>query len=203
MKHVEVDRFVQLWISEGIPFVFQSAPFLYATIRDNIAHSLDICPKAISMTGSARLGYSLRPKDSWGKPYSQGSDFDFFIVSEKLFQQTMTDYKNWESDYKIGKVMPNNQTEYSYWNNNLNLLPRNISRGFIDPWKLPNYPQYPTSTKVNQVAYYVKKKIMSTDNLQQIKPRKVTFRIYKGWENFISQASLNIKDSARRTKNNF
>ena len=78
----------RLWISEGIPFAFKDSPSQYEKFRTTLATRLNIDAKEISIVGSGRLGYSMKPGGEWGRKYNQvHSDLDWFAVSQCLFHR--------------------------------------------------------------------------------------------------------------------
>ena len=114
-----VDRFAiaRQWLSEGIPFAFQKCPAVYESLRSWLSEKLDVEAKEISLTGSARLGTSLK-NENFGKPFGPESDLDLFIVSAKLFQSMCDDFLRWSSDFQNGNILPNNKREKKCWKDN-------------------------------------------------------------------------------------
>ena len=80
----DVDRFAiaRQWLSEGIPFAFQRCPAVYESMRSWLSGKLDVEAKEISLTGSARLGSSLK-NENFGKPFGPESDLESFYCLEK------------------------------------------------------------------------------------------------------------------------
>lgn len=120
----------RLWLSEGIPYAFSGCPAVFEVLRGWLAIRLDVEPKEISMTGSARIGSSLAPGKQ-GKRFSAASDLDFFVVSEKLFHQLRDEYNQWVYDFESEQVHPN-PLEREYWRDNAARGTGVLSRGFID-----------------------------------------------------------------------
>ena len=148
LKQNELTGLVQLWLTEGIPFLFQNNPFVYENMRIFLAQRISINPKQITLIGSARTGYSMDP-NKFGRAISNNSDLDFTIVSESIFQNCKTEFLSWERDFNDEIILPKNEKERSYWIENVKLVPFNIARGFIDTHKVPNYEQYPIISRLN------------------------------------------------------
>ena len=172
----------QLWISEGVPHIFLNIPGVYANMRKWLGKKLDIHPKEISITGSARFGYSLKPKIStYGKVFTVSSDLDLFIVSENLFNRLKNDFETWVEDCKNDEDMQEN----------IKFGQRNIPKGFIDQYKIPPKKKYSTVNRIYKVMSVLKKKIPYF-----IRPKKASIRCYKNWKSAINQISLNLKELA-------
>lgn len=187
---------VRLWLSEGIPYAFKSYPILYETIRGWLASKIDVHPKQITLIGSARIGYSLSPPPKLGKPLNSESDLDFSVISRELFVKCMNAFRLWTKDFSEGIVSPKNPKERSYWESNLEGVPKNINRGFIDPYKIPLRDRYHIAQKVEQAVYMLKEKLKKTTN----KPitTKSSIRVYKDWQAFIRQLGINLNYALNR-----
>lgn len=79
------------WLSEGIPFAFKNCPGLFESIRVWLGTRFSIDPKAIGITGSAKIGQSLAPS-KLGKPFNHESDLDLFIISDILFEKIISEF---------------------------------------------------------------------------------------------------------------
>ncbi|MFS6701099.1 hypothetical protein, partial [Staphylococcus aureus] len=55
------EAIARLWLSEGIPFAFKKSPALYEVVRVWLGTRLNVDPKEIHLSGSARIGQSLAP----------------------------------------------------------------------------------------------------------------------------------------------
>lgn len=91
----------RLWLSEGIPFAFKDAPALYESVRAWLGVRLDVDPKEIHLTGSARIGQSLAPRKI-GTSFGSHSDLDLFVVSQALFDRIKTDFNSWSFQFEGG-----------------------------------------------------------------------------------------------------
>ncbi|MDE2759650.1 MAG: hypothetical protein OXH90_05045 [Paracoccaceae bacterium] len=180
------ESIARLWISEGIPYAFKDFPALYEEIRRWLGYKLEISPKQISLTGSARLGFSLH----LGKKLGSNSDYDWFVVDENLFSNLDKEFSIWLNDYESNKVAPKNSTEQRFWDENLIVGKRNLHYGFFDTNKVPSYPEYKNVSKINNLMSILVAKIKQ--NEIEFKPKKSSIRIYKDWCSAIGQISLNL-----------
>jgi hypothetical protein len=190
MKYKEKEWFMRLWLSEGIPFAFRDIPVLYEAMREWIGGRLEVHPKMITIIGSARIGYSLAPTPEYGRSFGLHSDLDLSLISETLFSKLSSIFYLWKEDIANGKVKSRNAREQGFWENNLNILPQNISRGFIDTYKIPSLDRYSPVQRINQTMFLLKEKLTRTPNAPKI--RKATIRVYKSWDAFISQMLINF-----------
>ncbi|MFX4283984.1 hypothetical protein ACOL3A_05455 [Aliarcobacter butzleri] len=179
----------RLWLSEGIPYAFKKDPILYDEIRKWIATRLDVHPKEISMTGSARIGQSLAPSKI-GNYFNEKSDLDLFVISEKLLEKLLNDFNNWSFDFESGKKKPKNKTEENYWKDNLFRGNKYFSRGFFDAKLIPNHPEYPCVSNISNTMWMLKCKLEITQDAPKISG--VSIRCYKTWEDFVRQVSINL-----------
>lgn len=182
---------MRLWLTEGLPFAFRECPAVYEEIRGWLSTQLDIHPKEVTLIGSARMGYSLAPTPEFGKPFGKHSDLDLSVVSEPLFERLVATFNLFAEDYKKQSVVPRNDRERALWDANLDFGRRNISRGFLDADKLPNFARYSGSQMVNQTMWVLIKKLEVTTGTPKV--RRASARVYRNWPCFIDQASLNLR----------
>lgn len=186
----EVVYFLRLWVSEGIPYAFRETPMLYEAIREYIGVNLSIHAKAITIIGSARLGYSLSSGVEFGRNYRDESDLDLSIIEADLFLKLKTDFECWKEDYQNCVVQPRNPNERRYWPDNLARLPGNIENGFIDPYKIPLLRRYRAVQTVMQTKYSTQEKLKMTPDAPRFS--NISFRIYRDYEAFMRQMEMNI-----------
>lgn len=178
-----------LVITEGVPAAFQNCPLLYESLRNFIAGRLDVHAKEVTLIGSARLGYSLAPSPKFGQTLSSSSDLDFSVISKGLFKQLSDVFGTWQADFDKGVRKPRNQTEGKFWIDNLNRLPANIHRGFIDPYKIPNL--YPLPSSISETLWLSGRKLAITPLAPQFK--RLTLRVYSDWDDILRQQLLNLQ----------
>ena len=179
----------RLWLSEGIPFAFKKSPALYEVIRVWLGSRLDVDPKEIHLSGSARIGQSLAPT-KMGTVFGSHSDLDLFVVSASLFGQVRTDFNKWSYEFESGLIQPTNETEKKFWVENNSRGQKNLQRGFLDSFIVPNREAYPTIQNISQSMWLLKEKLEVTENATSIKSASV--RCYKDWGSYVRQVVLSL-----------
>ena len=177
------------WLSEGIPYAFKDCPGIYESVRLWLALRLNVDPKEINLTGSARLGQSLAPSKI-GKPFSESSDLDIFIISSDLFGRLKSEFDQWAYAYEVGDLKASNLREDSFWRDNLVRIPKNLYRGFIDSRFIPNHEQYKATRAIADAMYLLKGKLDVTILAPKISDASV--RCYNSWESYVRQISLSL-----------
>jgi len=89
-------RIIQKYLIFGNPFIFSDSEEKYYELKEEIAEFFEISPTQVIMTGSCKLGFSLKPKKTWTH-LTEESDIDITIISEILFNRLwkeMIDHKN-------------------------------------------------------------------------------------------------------------
>jgi hypothetical protein len=193
MHHDDRRRFCRLWMSEGIPSAFLSTPMLYENIREWMGEKLHIQPKFITLIGSGRFGYSMAPR-SFGTPFGRHSDLDLSIISNELFASIAEEFQSWSRDYLSGLISPLNPRDGRFWPQNSRLVPRNIAKGFIDPFKVPSMRRYPESKRMKRTEEQLEKLLVSTPGAPIVK--RVSVRVYRDWDAFVGQTSFNLARTA-------
>ncbi len=184
---------VRLWLTEGIPFAFRDCPAVYDKARAWLGTCLRVCPKEITLVGSARLGFSLA-RASYGRAFGQESDLDLTIVSESLFREVSQTFENWRSDYETKIVQPPNDRVRALWDDNSRRGIQNVRRGFIDQWMIPNLNQYGLAQKLSQTMWVLQQKLAITPGAP--KPKKASVRVYASWRSLVAQVTLNLRNAA-------
>ena len=182
---------VRLWLTEGIPFAFRDRPAVFEALRAWLGEHLTVCPKEITLIGSARIGFSLASPPKYGRPFNEESDLDLSVVSSRLFKEFSDSFERWKADYTTEFVQPRNQKERKYWDHNIDLIPRNLSKGFVDAKKLPNLSRYPIAQSVSQALYILKRKLEITEGAPKV--RDASIRVYNSWQTLVAQATLNLR----------
>lgn len=179
----------RLWLAEGLPVAFKSCPAIYESLRGWLGNRLDIHPKEITLIGSARIGYSMAPAE-FGRPFGEQSDLDLAIISTKLFERLNVDFQLFSEDYKAGTISPRNDRERALWKGNLEFGERNVPKGFIDAWKLPNFDRYPVTQQINQAMWKLLKKLETTASAPKI--RRASSRVYRNWQSLANRMDVNL-----------
>lgn len=198
-------EFIRLWFTEGVPWAFRDCPWLYERVRTIISKDLSIEFNGIFMIGSGKLRWSLscsRNQKRLLKEFNfcNPSDLDFTIVNDGLFQRMKTDFEEWKKLVDEKKY----ELKNTYQENNIDLLPKNIRKGFIDMYKLPEDIK---ELKTRQLFIRLDAKLrkMFQDYLgynfsDKNSYTKITFRIYQNWESFLKQNLINLNNIQRKIK---
>lgn len=72
------------WIIEKVPFIFSDNLELYIKWKEILANKIGVDSKAIVLTGSASVGFSLNPDNNL-RAFNDHSDIDVAIVSQHYF----------------------------------------------------------------------------------------------------------------------
>jgi len=179
----------RLWLSEGIPYAFKNKPALYESVRSWLGTRLDVDPKEINLTGSARIGQSLAPM-KLGTSFGDQSDMDIFIVCKHLFERMKTDFNLWSYQFEGSLVHPSNDREKRFWKNNNYRRPKLIQRGFLDSTLVPNHTAYPTIKNIAQSMWLLKGKLDITEDAPRVKSASV--RCYKDWSSYVRQMVVSL-----------
>jgi hypothetical protein len=171
--------FLRLWVSEGIPYAFRSVPMLYEVVRGWLGRELQVHPKSITIVGSARMGYSLAPSPKYGRPIRADSDLDWMAVAEKVFFQLAHEFYQWKDDFALGRVLPRNDREENCWQSNSVEAPANIAMGFINVYRIPNFPRYAAAQKIANSSWVLVAKLAETPCAPRV--RKAPLRVYRDW----------------------
>lgn len=185
------ESLIRLWLTEGIPFAFRECPAIYETSRAWLGSRLRICPKEITLLGSARLGFSLAPPPEYGRAFDVRSDLDLSVISESLFQELSKTFIQWHTDYQNGIVQPRHSKEREFWDQNISFGFQNLRRGFLNANKVPTRDRYPVAGNLNQAMWELIRKLESTPGAP--KARKASVRIYRSWRELVAQVSFNLK----------
>jgi len=188
----DISRFIKLWIFEGIPYAFEARPILYELLREFLAKNLATESRNISITGSGRLGFSVAPK-KYLRDFQDGeSDIDIFAISESYFMNLEASAQKWCEDYKQGRVQPPNSIYEGYWDNNLREIPGCLRRGFIDPNRVPPWPEYEPFGNCLNLAQSIRNRLAEVPNAPKFK--KSSIRIYKDWDSAYRQIKMTFVD---------
>lgn len=180
-----------LWISEGIPVGFSTAPYRYDQIRIWIAECLGVNSKEITVVGSARLGFSLKPS-KYGITFGSGSDLDFAITNKSLFEKLRPEFLTFCSDLESGIVIPRNPIEANYWIENASFISRNLPKNFVDIDKIPNTVRYPLSNKIKKAMGELHITMEKQKDCPAVK--KISIRVYPDLKSFQSRLNINLSD---------
>ncbi len=179
----------RLWLSEGIPYAFKNQPALYESVRAWLSTRLDVDPKTINLTGSARIGQSLAPS-KLGSDFGEHSDLDLFVVSDDLFERMRRDFVEWSYDFESGVTKPSNERELRFWKDNNLRGPKLINKGFLDSKIVPNYEAYSVTKSIAQTMWLLKEKLDVTDGAPKV--QSASIRCYKDWASYVRQIVISL-----------
>lgn len=194
MRSLDRIWFWRLWVTEGIPHAFRDAPGLYEAIREWLATRAEVDPKEITLIGSGRIGYSLAPSE-YGRPFGPERDLDFSVISGLLFSRMKGAFEQWKTAVESG-LRPRSAAEERYWPENLDRLPRNIARGFVDAYKIPTWYQAPN---IVDIMSQLSRKLAVTPACPAFSGAHM--RVFRDWPAFVRQAELNLESICRRLSN--
>ena len=75
------------WIVEKVPFIFSNNFEKYIKWKEVLARKIGVDSKAIVLTGSSSVGFSLNPEKNL-RPFSDQSDIDIAIISQHYFDMS-------------------------------------------------------------------------------------------------------------------
>ncbi|MBS1159595.1 MAG: hypothetical protein H6R15_2014 [Proteobacteria bacterium] len=179
----------RLWMSEGIPYAFRDNPALYESVRGWLSIRLDVDPKDLHLSGSARIGQSLAP-NKLGKTFGPHSDLDIFIISEKLFEKMKDEFNYWSYNFESRNIEPKNEREKNFWQENIHRGPKNLNKGFIDSGIIPNLDAHKTIKNISQTMWLLKEKLDVTEGAPSVKSASI--RCYRDWGSYVRQMVLSF-----------
>ena len=190
----ELSRFVQIIMTEGVPYACSKFPLAFEFAREKAAARLGLQSKQISVTGSARIGYSLKP-ETFGRPFDENtSDIDLFAVDQDLFERVVLDFRKFVVSWEDGSIAPE-EGERKFWLSSKERDPINIREGFLDIHHIPLKRGFETADKVSYAALVFDKNLES-----QVGRRigsKIRIRIYRDWLSAINRIKYNIKSALK------
>jgi hypothetical protein len=111
---------------------------------------------------------------------------DFAVISDRLFANVVADFELWKSKIDRGEERFANK----YGRENLDLLPSNIRRGFIDSYKIDHHRYLEHAAIVTNTESYGRQKLQSTEGAPAA--CRLSIRVYADFEAFLQQMRLNL-----------
>ncbi|MFC0344269.1 hypothetical protein [Epilithonimonas hispanica] len=167
---------------------FKVKPLIYEQITQYIEDKFDVKKNCIVLIGSAKTGFAIDP-NNYGRKFSENSDLDFAIVDEKLFEKCVIDFKLWKNKTEHNEY--DEKQKNKFWDENQNNLKHQIKKGFIDTYKIPNFIEFSTTQQINQSLSLI---VINLENIQNMKVKQASARIYKDWDTFQRQLKTNIEN---------
>lgn len=84
ITNTDISFITSKWIIEKVPFIFSGDLELYIKWKEILASKIGVDSKAIVLTGSASVGFSLNPDNNL-REYNNESDIDVAIISQHYF----------------------------------------------------------------------------------------------------------------------
>ncbi|WP_298410365.1 hypothetical protein [Janthinobacterium sp.] len=188
---------VRLWLTEGIPYAFKNNAGTYDEMREWLAIKLNIHAKDVTLVGSGRIGFSMKP-NVFGRSFGGASDLDLTIINKELFEACKSDAQKFSNDIISKKISPKSEFQKTNWEDTIKRLPTLIKRGFIDTNQILGNENYASILKINNTMWQLSVKLKNTPEIMT--PKKVTARIYSDWDSLVTRVSFNL-DSARKDFN--
>lgn len=189
------ETLVRLWLTEGCPVAFLRCPAVYDAVRVWLGSQLGVHSKSITLLGSGRFGFSLRPPPVYGRAFNLSSDLDLSAVSSDLFNTLVELFQLFHEDYRIETITPRNG-ERAYWPENVKVGNANIAQGFIDVNKIPWRSRYLRAKQMGNTLWLLTEKLATTPNAPR--PKRATLRVYRDWDALVMQVSRNLHNLSTR-----
>lgn len=189
LGHLEQKSYINYIIVNNSPYIFREIPLLYEQVVQYLADELELGFADVKLIGSAKTGFSISPRPSYGNPFTENSDLDFTVINNALFKNLSKEFELWVEMYTNQKLLPKDN-EKAYWDDNLTIVRKNIERGFIDTYKIPNRDPFPLTKKINNSLFLITFKL---NEFHGIKNYKSSLRVYKDGVTFLNQLKLNTE----------
>jgi hypothetical protein len=191
ITNAELMRFARIILTEGIPFAFADTPMAFEFGRQRAAERIGVDPKQISMTGSARIGYSLNP-DRFGRPYDPtASDIDLLLIDQESFSSIAQEYKDFIGLFDSGELDPSTEHRRALWEDTKRFCPANIKNGFIDQKFVPTFDRFPMSQRLGDAKYKFQVNVNSV--LGKALVTRTSLRAYRDWNAAVDQIAFSLK----------
>lgn len=149
------------------------------------ARNIELAPFEVGLNGSSNLGFSPAP-NKFGRPVSDSSDLDFFIVNLELFEFVQLDISRFLLDVRP-RLAAQRET-----------LRRQVKRGLADVKNIPaDHDAYPTSAMLRNESSIVIDKLRAEGHVAA--PSSI--RVYSSWRTLAKQLELNFSSLRASLKN--
>ena len=107
------------WLLDATPYIFEGERITGIKWKERIATRIEVDSHAISVIGSAGLGFSLNPRKNF-KYFDHESDIDLAIISHHHFEVGWNYLRNLGTDYykltqKQKNVIEDHRKRLIYW----------------------------------------------------------------------------------------
>lgn len=175
MAKTDISFMTSKWIIEKVPYIFSDNLENYIKWKELLASKIGVDSKAIVLTGSSSVGFSLNPDNNL-RPFSEKSDIDVAIVSQLYFDISWHFLRTIGTKrYSLGKrennAIDDHRNRLIYW-------------GTI------------ATDKILQILPFGEKWITALNEMATIEPTKdrtINIRIYKDFEALRAYHLNNLK----------
>lgn len=168
------------------PYVFRQTPILFEQLIKYLADRLQVNLDDVKLIGSAKTGFSISPLPNYGKAFDKG-DLDFAISNSILFDKLKAEFDILVTKHNLDGLGLTPTNAY-YWEENINLIPRTINRGFIDCNKIPLISPAPLARYIADILWLIQEKLKEINGIEVKKP---SLRVYKDSKAFINVLRYN------------
>ncbi len=120
IKTQPIKSIVRKHILDGIPYLYRNDYSQYFHLKEILSEKLGVHTQDLAIVGSARTGFSLNPYHI-GRAFSDKSDVDIVVVSDKLFDMGWMDLLNlqdvWYALTKSEQEKVSDHMDKIYWGN--------------------------------------------------------------------------------------
>ncbi|MCA6381326.1 MAG: hypothetical protein IM574_12435 [Cytophagales bacterium] len=160
----DISYIASKWIIEKVPFIFADNLKLYIQWKETLAAKIGVDSKAIVLTGSSSVGFSLNPDNNLSA-FTETSDIDVAIISQHYFDIS------WHFLRNIGT------NRYSYSRKEITAIDDHRNR--LIYWGTI------ATDKIIQILPFGQKWITALNEMAKEEPTKdriINIRIYKDFE---------------------
>jgi hypothetical protein len=175
ITNTDISFMTSKWIIEKVPFIFSDNLEHYIKWKEILASKIGVDSKAIVLTGSASVGFSLNPDNNL-RAFTENSDIDVAIISQHYFDIS------WHFLRNIGT------NRYSYSRKQITAIDDHRSR--LIYWGTI------ATDKIIQILPFGEKWITSLNEMAKVEPTKdrvINIRIYKDFEALRAYHLNNLK----------
>ncbi|MBL0104615.1 MAG: hypothetical protein IPP51_13160 [Bacteroidetes bacterium] len=175
ITNTDISFMTSKWIIEKVPFIFSDNLENYIKWKEILANKIGVDSKAIVLTGSASVGFSLNPDNNL-REFNEKSDIDVAIVSQHYFDLSWHFLRNigtkrYGYNRKENGAIDDHRTRLIYW-------------GTI------------ATDKIIQLLPFGEKWIIALNEMAAFEPTKdrtINIRIYKDFEALRAYHLNNLK----------
>lgn len=188
INDLEQKSYLNHMLINNVHYAFKDNPLLYENLTQYLGDKLGVSKNQIKLIGSAKTGFSISPRPNYGKKFSENSDLDFAIIDEKIFNDSVNEFKLWKKNFDDG-LYPK-ELQNKYWIANFENLKHQTKKGLLDTYKIPNFSDFVVVQGINNSLSLI---VSNLETHHNIKVKNASARVYKNWETFFKQLRLNTE----------